>query len=1576
MLKQKLLFITSHLSTGGLPQYLLTKIRKLSSSTDIHVVMWSDIAPLYNVQRKLIQKEIPPDNFHYWEQGTSDNIKSEELLKLIDSIQPDVIHMEEFPEMFLPLHIVSSIYSKENRQYKIVETSHNSSFSPSSKKFLPDAFVFVSQIQEERFRQFRVPITIVEYPIEQYERPNREEALKKLNLDTSYKHILNVGLFTPGKNQGEVFDIARRLIGSRIQFHFIGNTAPNFKEYWEPLVNNKPDNCIIHGERDDVDDWYAACDLLLFTSKSELNPLVPREALSWQMPVLMYNLPIYYGCFDDKVEYLEDNMKSNVDKILSLIYKPKLPNIRMVHLLTRPNDERELASVKSLSPLKSLGIDYKQHINEPCKVYPDDIPPISPHREKKPGYYGAYTSFRRAIEEEFTKDLDYFMICECDCVLNVSHNTFIRELSDICKTVGDNDIYYFSLGATGENGMIWSDELESIDDRSFITNKIILAHCILFPQRARNFLLKRMNEISWDSPDLWLNHVFAGHKKMGIIRKPLASQHEGESLIDNEMKGTVQTFDIDNNRDMLSLLMDVYNNTEIEYRDMLKTTNTYNVNFINGAFLEVLGDSDNTYYKNIDGWFNFDNIYHSMVNEFDNGSHFVEIGAWFGKSTCYMATEIKNSGKSITFDAIDTWKGTLTEPDHQKTVRATNVYDKFIENMSAAGVSNYVNPIVSDSLFASDLYEDNSLDFVFIDGDHTYEGVIADIKAWYPKVRDGGIIAGHDYMNQSGFGVIEAVNDMFGKNKLINNTSWLHRKNSDKPIKIHSDKYLLEAIDEKGNTVYSDELEPNHYIRCSRKWYTDWTLRVSRDGKELFSHTINLMGKPVYIAFDSSSLGDTLAWIPYVEEFRKKHNCIVYCSTWWNKLFQNSYPLIRFVQPGTTINGLYAMYTLYYSMPYNPAHNPINPVTIPLQRVASDILGLEFREIRPIIDVPETEITDKYVCFSMHSTAQCKYWNNPQGWQQVVNYLNTLGYKVINISKEKSNYMGNRHPKNTINHTGDKYNIEHRVKELLGASMYIGVSSGLAWLAWSLGIPTVLISGCTKPFNEPKNGIYRVHNTNVCNGCMNDASQLFDKGNWKWCPHNKNFECTRKISGDVVIQAINQIINLQEQSKWNNENMWSDDGNEWSKGFGDSDKLWNDFLKPRVARYLRGNVLEIAPGHGRLTNYISPLANNLTIVDMNESCIEHCRQRFSDRNNISYFVNDGKTLPVDDNSLDLIISWDSFVHMHRDVIDEYLKQAFMKLKEGGYGFIHHSLLQGGEEYSFHNIGGRSNMTDKTFKHLCSKHNMEVISQETVNMNDKINDCITIFQKPYKTDDEFRIVALTCMHNAEDYIAKCVNSIKCQSYKNFHCYIVDDCSDDDSIRKALRVINGDNRFSVISNETRHYLAYNYHNILNRSEIKDSDVIVIVDGDDYLPDSNVFHRVREAYADGNTLLTYGSFKQIRDGNIIDGWAKEKKSFQNIRNEMWSTTHLRTFKAFLFRLIKEEDLKDDDGNFFESCIDTATMFPMLEMAGTHRVKFLVDTNYIYNDDNDSNIYKINRPKQVEIDKYIRSKKSYAEI
>ena len=212
-----------------------------------------------------------------------------------------------------------------------------------------------------------------------------------------------------------------------------------------------------------------------------------------------------------------------------------------------------------------------------------------------------------------------------------------------------------------------------------------------------------------------------------------------------------------------------------------------------------------------------------------------------------------------------------------------------------------------------------------------------------------------------------------------------------------------------------------------------------------------------------------------------------------------------------------------------------------------------------------------------------------------------------------------------------------------------------------------------------------------------------------------------------------KYYNIEEQRSWNNENWWVMDGHEWSKSFGTTENLWNNEIFDKIKEFRGKKILEIAPGFGRITQFLSILAGELIVVDLNPLCIEKTREKLKNHV-LAYFVNDGKSIPkVRDNSQDLVFSFDSFVHMHANVTEEYIKEIYRVLKPGGHSFIHHSWYYGGEDTSFSNIAGRANMTPKQFKELVNLYGMEIISQDVIQFEPlglwNGTDCISMFRKP-------------------------------------------------------------------------------------------------------------------------------------------------------------------------------------------------------------------------------------------------------
>lgn len=704
-MKQKILFIAPHLSTGGMPQYLFKQIESIIDDMEVYCIEWDNVTGgKLVVQRDKIYELLK-------NRLITLSKNKDELFTIINDICPDIIHIQEVPESFMSQDVAQKLYA-HSRSYVIIETSHNSTFNVQSKRYLPDKFLLVSQFQVSQYAQLDIPYAVVPYPIVKRSRTKtREEALLALGLDPNLKHVINVGLFTPNKNQAEIIEYARILHDQPIQFHFIGNQADNFREYWEPLMQNFPSNCTWWNERSDVDTFYEIADLFLFTSKLELMPLVVREALGWEIPSLIYNLSSYLKEFDryPTIEYLTDNIQLNAQRIVEKLFHNK------------------------------------------C-------------------------------------------------------------------TMKDTLIHEYMSTEQPENSILPNIQFNSID----------------------------------------------------------------------------------------------------------------------GMCVEILRGN----------------------------------------------------------------------PSHEYTV---------------------------------------------------------------------------DFIRQ-----------------------------------------------DTNEVVYSTILRQNTWAKTNIKYFVNWKILVTNKTTGQTQIIVqNLKRKRVFITFESKALGDTLAWFPYVEEFRKYYDCEVICSTFWNAFFKESYPNITFVEPGTEAQNLYALYRigLFYNddqIDYNLHPSP--PLKGPLQKISSDILGLPYKEIKPIISHPNVEVDKNQISIAIHSTTQAKYWNNSVGWQTVVNWLNSKGYTVKLLSKEEDGYMGNINPTGVIQTTG--HSMEETISELKKSKLFIGLSSGLSWLSWSLNVPTVVISGFSYDWAEMTDCIRVGSPSGTCSGCFN--RHKLNAGDWNWCPDHKGtprqFECSKNITPEMVIQKLNGLL--------------------------------------------------------------------------------------------------------------------------------------------------------------------------------------------------------------------------------------------------------------------------------------------------------------------------------------------------------------------------------------------------------------------------------------------------------------------
>ena len=666
----RILFLAPHLSTGGMPQFLLKRLQGMRNHTnnEYYVVEYQCHSLDYVVQRNAIL-EIIGSNF------TTLYENKLELFDVIESFQPDIIHIDEMSER-LDREMVKKLYNPD-RKYRIVETCHDISFDPNSKLFHPDLYSFCTPYHEETFADLESKYVTIEYPID----------IKECRAKRKVKNVLNVGLWTRGKNQGEGIEIARKY--PDMTFHFVGNQAGNFKDYWEPLMQDLPPNVIVHGERSDVDEFMKMADMFMFNSTWECNPLVLREAIGYGLPIIARNLPQYRDMFNDYLQPIDTD-------------------------------------------LNTIEADYEIPIDNTTSC------------------------FARAHQVAYEKILE-------------------------------------------------------------------------LPAQVQNVRILQ--------------------------------------------------------------------------------------NFINHPFLEIKGESD---------------------SDFD-----------------------------------------------------------------------------------------------------------------------------------------------------------------------------VRFYDENDVCQYQSVIKSNSWVRLNRQYYTKWKTYVYQDNQLIYENVLDLHGKIVFIAFESKSLGDTLAWIGYCEEFRKKHQCKVIVSTFWNKILD--YPELELVEPGSSVS-CYAMYKIGWF--YDSNREPVLCNTIPLQKAASNILGLDFEEVRPRLkyDIGNNKY-GKYVTIATNSTSGLKFWLRSH-WQEVIDFLVESGYNVINTSKE-------RNPFNNCYQLEDT-SIENTMSVIHHSEKFIGLSSGISWLAFGLGKKVIMIAGFTDINHEFE--CIRPYNTNVCHGCWNKPDIRFDAGDWAFCPKHKGtdrqFECQNSITPDMVIDEI------------------------------------------------------------------------------------------------------------------------------------------------------------------------------------------------------------------------------------------------------------------------------------------------------------------------------------------------------------------------------------------------------------------------------------------------------------------------
>jgi autotransporter strand-loop-strand O-heptosyltransferase len=352
------------------------------------------------------------------------------------------------------------------------------------------------------------------------------------------------------------------------------------------------------------------------------------------------------------------------------------------------------------------------------------------------------------------------------------------------------------------------------------------------------------------------------------------------------------------------------------------------------------------------------------------------------------------------------------------------------------------------------------------------------------------------------------------------------------PASEHPWKIKLRDLD-TGNILFETEFAGGH-VNSSKRYFIRFGLEIWQQGERILDHAFAARDRDVLIQFPVGTLGDPMGWFPYAVKFKEKHGCRLSCAIGAPliALFRDAYPDIEFItHEEVKTERYYATYSIgLFFDDKDFVYQPTDFRHVGLHRTAGYILGVDPAEQAPriVIENDTRPIVEPYVCIAVQSTTQSKYWNNPSGWRELVTFLKEAGYRVICIDQKATHGTGliwNHIPNGAEDQTGDQP-LAERMRYLKHAEFFVGLSSGLSWLAWAAGVPVVMISGFTHPTNEFATP-YRVINYHACNSCWNDPRVRFDHKDFVWCPRHANtprqFECTRLITVDQVKQVIMQI---------------------------------------------------------------------------------------------------------------------------------------------------------------------------------------------------------------------------------------------------------------------------------------------------------------------------------------------------------------------------------------------------------------------------------------------------------------------
>lgn len=346
-------------------------------------------------------------------------------------------------------------------------------------------------------------------------------------------------------------------------------------------------------------------------------------------------------------------------------------------------------------------------------------------------------------------------------------------------------------------------------------------------------------------------------------------------------------------------------------------------------------------------------------------------------------------------------------------------------------------------------------------------------------------------------------------------------------LQIPSGNWHVTIRDYDSEIVFFDQDVSEIILISLETYYIHWKIEVFCDGEQVFGHVFDPVGQKIRLAFGSYLIGDMLSFLPYIPMVRDYWQADVYYSIdkSMKEICERLFPDIR--QRNTIEEGTYA--TFYYSAGLGGVWGwiPINGRTFPMTQTGQLILGLPYSPKKLVWPPGPRLIKEPYVCVGVQASIVGKGWLYPAGWEAVTEHIKSLGYRVLCIDRDKKLQGAGftlEMPEGAEDFTGDRPLLE-RADMLHHADFFVGLCSGLSWLAYTADCPVVMIGGFSLPWTEFPTP-YRVYNRLICNGCYNDL-RINWQGNgcerqWEGSP--EILQCSKKITPRMVIQAIDRLI--------------------------------------------------------------------------------------------------------------------------------------------------------------------------------------------------------------------------------------------------------------------------------------------------------------------------------------------------------------------------------------------------------------------------------------------------------------------